>query len=89
MIDITKKDPENIVVESNGLYKFSRQFYLQFPIRHAVRAELNWTHYRSLIRVENPKAREVYMNEASILFNSQFCTQRVQNYATKLHKFAL
>jgi predicted nuclease of restriction endonuclease-like (RecB) superfamily len=42
-----------------------RQFYLLFPIRHAVRAELNWSHYRSLIRVENPKAREVYMNEAA------------------------
>jgi len=42
-----------------------RQLYLQFPIRHALRAELNWTHYRSLIRVENPKAREVYMNEAA------------------------
>ena len=41
------------------------KFYIQFPIRHAVRAELNWTHYRSLIRVENPKAREVYMNEAA------------------------
>lgn len=42
-----------------------RQFYIQFPILHAVRAELSWTHYRSLIRVENPKAREVYMNEAA------------------------
>jgi len=42
-----------------------RQFYLQFPKWHALRAELNWTHYRSLIRVENPKAREVYMNEAA------------------------
>jgi predicted nuclease of restriction endonuclease-like (RecB) superfamily len=28
-------------------------------------AELGWTHYRSLIRVENPRAREVYMNEAA------------------------
>jgi predicted nuclease of restriction endonuclease-like (RecB) superfamily len=42
-----------------------RQFYLQFPKWHALRAELSWTHYRSLIRVENPKAREVYMNEAA------------------------
>ena len=42
-----------------------RQFYTQFPILHALRAELSWTHYRSLIRVENPKAREVYMNEAA------------------------
>ena len=37
-----------------------RQFFTQFPILHAVRAELTWTHYRSLIRVENPKARDVY-----------------------------
>jgi predicted nuclease of restriction endonuclease-like (RecB) superfamily len=42
-----------------------RQFYIQFPIMHALRAQLTWTHYRSLIRVENPKAREVYMNEAA------------------------
>jgi predicted nuclease of restriction endonuclease-like (RecB) superfamily len=42
-----------------------RQFYLLFQKRHALRAELNWTHYRSLIRVENPKAREIYMNEAA------------------------
>ncbi|MDR1739814.1 MAG: PDDEXK nuclease domain-containing protein [Bacteroidales bacterium] len=42
-----------------------RQFYLTFQNGHALRAELSWTHYRSLIRVENPKAREVYMNEAA------------------------
>ncbi|GHS91894.1 hypothetical protein FACS1894203_3490 [Bacteroidia bacterium] len=42
-----------------------RKFYLQFSNVYALRKELNWTHYRSLIRVENPKAREVYMNEAA------------------------
>jgi predicted nuclease of restriction endonuclease-like (RecB) superfamily len=42
-----------------------RKFYLQFPNVYALRKELSWTHYRSLIRVENPKAREVYMNEAA------------------------
>lgn len=61
-----------------------RQFYLCFPIRHALRAELNsaisadapcirgalrpelsWTHYRLLIRVEEPVARTWYMNEAA------------------------
>ncbi|MDR3273139.1 MAG: DUF1016 N-terminal domain-containing protein, partial [Flavobacteriaceae bacterium] len=42
-----------------------RKFYLQFQNVYALRKELNWTHYRSLIRVENPKAREVYMNEAA------------------------
>ena len=42
-----------------------RKFYLQFQNVYALRKELSWTHYRSLIRVENPKAREVYMNEAA------------------------
>ncbi|QLB13599.1 putative nuclease of restriction endonuclease-like (RecB) superfamily [Bisgaardia hudsonensis] len=41
-----------------------RQFYLAFPIRNALRTELSWTHYRSLIRIENPQAREWYLKEA-------------------------
>lgn len=43
-----------------------RQFYDIFPIRHAVRAELGWTHYRALLRVENPVARDWYLREAII-----------------------
>lgn len=31
----------------------------------AVRSELTWTHYRLLLRVEDDKAREWYMNEAA------------------------
>lgn len=66
---------------------YFRQFYLSFPIfhalrgisaeakqaigggqqaiRYALRSELSWTHYRALIRVENPEAREWYMKEAA------------------------
>ena len=43
--------------------KYMRQFYLAFPIGHALRDELNWTHYRILMRVDDPIAREWYMNE--------------------------
>jgi len=43
---------------------FMRQFYLSFPILDALRRELTWTHYRLLLRVEKPRAREFYMNEA-------------------------
>jgi len=84
--------------------KTFRQFYLAFPIRHALsdesavslekrdavraespepsssgilkekspiptasflRPELSWTHYRLLLRVENPRARDWYMREAA------------------------
>ncbi len=40
-----------------------RGFYLAFPIRDALRRELSWTHYRLLLRVQNEKARQWYVNE--------------------------
>ena len=41
-----------------------RQFYLMFPICHAVSGKLTWTHYRTLITVENAAARQYYFEEA-------------------------
>jgi len=41
-----------------------RKFYLTFPIQDALRPELGWTHYRTLIRIENVEARQWYLNEA-------------------------
>jgi len=42
-----------------------RVFYQTFPIRDALRPELRWTHYRTLLRVESNSARQWYMNEAA------------------------
>ena len=45
-----------------------RQFFLifsDFPIWYARVPNLNWTHYRSLLRVDNADARKWYINEAS------------------------
>ena len=41
-----------------------RRFHLAFPIREALPLELSWTHYNVLARVENPSARDWYMQEA-------------------------
>lgn len=41
-----------------------RQFYRTFPIANAVRSQLGWTHYKMLIRLENPDPREFYLAEA-------------------------
>ncbi len=55
--------------ESN--LRYFRMFYLAYPgdagrsIRHALRDELSWTHYRLLLGVEKPEARTWYMNEAA------------------------
>lgn len=43
-----------------------RDFYQKFPIWNAVRTELSWTHYRTLLRVEHDNARHWYMNEVVI-----------------------
>ena len=41
-----------------------RQFYLAFPIRNTLCAELSWSHYRLLMRVSDEKARNFYTEEA-------------------------
>nr|WP_245632562.1 PDDEXK nuclease domain-containing protein [Edaphobacter aggregans] len=45
--------------------RYMRLFYKAFPIRDALRHELSWTHYRTLLRVEGEPARLWYMKEAA------------------------
>ena len=45
--------------------RYMRLFFHAFPKCDALRHELSWTHYRSLLRVENETARHWYMHEAA------------------------
>jgi predicted nuclease of restriction endonuclease-like (RecB) superfamily len=45
--------------------KYMRQFFLAFPNGHALRDELTWTHYRLIMRVENERARQYYLEESA------------------------
>ena len=45
--------------------RYMRLFYNAFPIRDALRHELSWTHYRTLLRVADERARQWYMGEAA------------------------
>ena len=47
-----------------------RDFYQSFPIWNAVRSELSWTHYRTLLRVEDPNARHWYMTTGKLKADS-------------------
>ena len=40
-----------------------RQFYRTFPIANALRSQLSWTHYRTLIRIDNQHKLEFYIAE--------------------------
>jgi predicted nuclease of restriction endonuclease-like (RecB) superfamily len=42
-----------------------RQFYQTFQNRYALRSELTWSHYRMLMRVEEPNRREFYLTESA------------------------
>lgn len=52
----------------SSLYKYLR-FYRLFPILDAVRQKLgnilSWSHYRTLLQVDDSEAREWYLNEAA------------------------
>jgi predicted nuclease of restriction endonuclease-like (RecB) superfamily len=43
--------------------KYMLQFYAVFPDRHALPGKLSWTHYRLLLKIEEPFQREFYLNE--------------------------
>jgi predicted nuclease of restriction endonuclease-like (RecB) superfamily len=42
-----------------------RQFYQAFPIRNTLCSELSWSHYRLLMRIDEPKRRDFYLNECA------------------------
>lgn len=73
-----------------------RQFYLTFPKCYALRSELNWTHYRILMRIENEDARNYYFNECAesrwstrVLqrqIDTQFYERLVRNHSPKSSK---
>lgn len=65
---------------ANNLQRM-RQLFLCFPNCDALRHNLSWTHYRLLVQVDNPKAREYYAEEAekgrwsTRQLERQICTQ--------------
>jgi predicted nuclease of restriction endonuclease-like (RecB) superfamily len=42
----------------------NRQFYRTFPIATALRTQFSWTHYKTLISIDNQDKREFYIAEA-------------------------
>lgn len=59
-----------------------RAFFIAFPIRDALRRELSWTHYRTLLRVENDAARQWYMNETA---NQNWTTRALERQIGTLY----
>ncbi len=61
--------------------KYMRAFYRTYPIRHALRDELSWTHYRLLLQIEKPEARAFYEKEA---INSRWSTRELNRQISSL-----
>lgn len=43
--------------------EMNRQFYRTFPNTNALRSQFNWTHYRTLIRIDNQDKKDFYIAE--------------------------
>ncbi|MDD4878650.1 MAG: PDDEXK nuclease domain-containing protein [Candidatus Nanoarchaeia archaeon] len=61
--------------------RYIRQFFVSYPIRNALRSELSWTHYRTLLRVENRHARNFYLLEC---INSRWSTRELERQINTL-----
>ncbi len=61
---------------------YMRQFYLTFPIHHALRDELTWTHYRLLMRVESEQARKFYEDEC---VKANWSTRQLERQVTTFY----
>jgi predicted nuclease of restriction endonuclease-like (RecB) superfamily len=59
-----------------------RRLYDLYPIRDSLRLELSWTHYRTLIRIENVSARDWYANEC---INNQWSVRALERQISKLY----
>ncbi|HII16088.1 MAG TPA: DUF1016 domain-containing protein [Nanoarchaeota archaeon] len=61
--------------------RYIRQFFVSYPIRNALRSELSWTHYRTLLHVENKQARDFYTIEC---INSRWNTRELERQINTL-----
>lgn len=66
--------------------RYMRQFFLAFPNHHALRddfrSRLSWTHFRVLLGVEHPEARQWYLNEAA---EQQWSTRQLERQIAALY----
>jgi predicted nuclease of restriction endonuclease-like (RecB) superfamily len=58
-----------------------RAFFVIYPIRDALRRESSWTHYRLLLRVDDPAARAFYETEA---VNARWATRELERQINSL-----
>jgi predicted nuclease of restriction endonuclease-like (RecB) superfamily len=58
-----------------------RAFFLSYPKVDALRRQLSWTHYRVLLRVDNPDARAFYEAEA---VNAHWSTRELERQVNSL-----
>ncbi|WP_308378826.1 DUF1016 N-terminal domain-containing protein [Parapedobacter tibetensis] len=62
----------NCLQQAHRAIKWFRQFYRTFPIANALRSQFNWTHYRTLIRIDNQDKREFYIIYSSFCLGNGF-----------------
>jgi len=60
---------------------YMKNFYLNFPNVNALRSELTWTHYRLMLRIDNPDIRSFYVIES---INNNWSTRELDRQINSL-----
>lgn len=59
-----------------------KKFYVVYPNTNALRSQLNWTHYRNLIKVKSDEARSWYEEET---IKSQWSSRQLERQISALY----
>ncbi len=59
-----------------------KKFYIVYPNTNALRSQLNWTHYRNLIKVKSDEARSWYEEET---IKSQWSSRQLERQISALY----
>lgn len=59
-----------------------KKFYIVYPNTNALRSQLNWTHYRNLIKIKSAEARNWYEEET---IKSQWLSRQLESQISALY----
>lgn len=80
---LVKNLTDDLFLSESLLYEVIR-FFKTYPIFHTVCGELSWSHYRHLIKIEDPEKRQFHQDKAVICpWGVRELKNQIENYQNR------